>query len=192
MIDKVAFPIAIAVLVILVKASSFLAPFNLYFSISTLVVGGSELFSKWALLVKLVIHFIVGFIVCFFPFKISQLRSVMNTQFGRLLREYVLERSVSTAQAAAFFGSLLLSWPMIVHWDTLAAFEIRDYRALFLFSYLVYFIAYGAMGGAGAKVGLILAGSDAAPKWIGTARDGLVGALAGGVATAVLAIFVGA
>jgi hypothetical protein len=191
MINSVAFAIGIALMILIVKASSFLAPFNLYFSISTLVVGGSELFSPWALLVKLAIPFLVGFLICFLPYKMADHPWVLNTKISTSLRDYASGYAVTTAQAAAFFGSLLLSWPMIVHWDILAAFEVRELRALFIVSYLVYFVAYGFMGGAGARTALALVKAGGAPQWIVSARDGAVGALAGGIATAVLTVFVG-
>jgi hypothetical protein len=192
MISPIAFTLTLTLIVVLVKLTSFLAPFNLYFSFSTLFVGSGEFFPGRALAIKLVIPFVVGMIVFYVPHRIA---SAFNREsvIKRRAEAFCNDYAISSAQAAAFFGALLLAWPMIVHWDILAAFQIREYRLVFLVVYFLYFFAYGLLAGAGVRVASSLTAwrsGEKEVKWVSTFRDGLWGALAGGLATAVLGIII--
>jgi hypothetical protein len=191
MINGIAFGFGLAGMIVLTKLTSYLAPFNLYFSISTLVVGSGAGFSPRALLIKLAIPFLVGFALCAVPIWIGRQKLLLKTDFGKSLCNFATSSAMETATAAAFFGSLLMSWPMIVHWDILAAFEIRDYFGLFIAAYFIYFISYGIMARSGARLALTLLIGDSQPNWFASARDSLVGTLMSGVAGALVAVFVG-
>ena len=178
-------------MVLLTKLSSFLAPFNLYFSVSTLVVGSGAGFSPQALLIKLSIPLLTGFLLCAIPLWISRKSAMIHTKLGRSLNGFGKQDAVATSQASAFFGSLLMSWPMIVHWDVLAAVEIREYQVVFFCAYLIYFVSYALMARGGAKLALAFVGGEGGPQWISTARDSFVGAFMSGLAGALVVVLVG-
>lgn len=190
MINPFAFTIAAALIIILVKLSSFLAPFNLYFSFSTIFVGSGSFFPGKALAIKMLIPFMVGFLLYYIPIKL--VGPLQNFSVAKRIRSYLGREAIPSCRAAAFFSALLLAWPMIVHWDILAAFEVREYKRSFLFVYLLYFIAYAFFASAGVRVAALLtkkrhseSGAHAS-GWIETSRDSFIGAIAGGTGTAVL------
>lgn len=192
MINLTAFALSLTLIIILTKLSSFLVPFNLYFSFSTLFVGSGELFSGKALAIKLAIPTIVGMVVYYVPYKVA-ISMGTRSDFGKRLDTFCTEHAVPSVQAAAFFGAVLLAWPMIVHWDVLAGYAVRQYRGTFIIIYFLYFFSFGLLAGAGARmVGTLIARRQGQrkPKWISTLRDGFIGALAGGIASTMINLVV--
>ncbi len=188
MINPLAFSIATALIICLVKLSSFLAPFNLYFNFSTLFVGTGSSFPVRALVLKFLIPLISGFLLYYIPFRFIPMLNKLANADG--INKYLNHDVVVTCKAAGLFSSLLLAWPMIIHWDILAAYEVRKYQSVFLLIYFFYFIAYAQLAGAGAKLAARYSSKNNSsinsPKWIAISKDAFIGGFAGTAGTSIL------
>lgn len=138
------------------KLSSYLEPLNLYFRFSSLFAGTSVDFVPAALLIKLAIPFLSAFVLIAaataFVRNGADRRPDEDSRYLYFLRH----EATHSMQVGAFFAALLLAWPMIIHWNVLAAEAMHHRYASFLLIYFLYALAYLFLGGLGARVALRL------------------------------------
>jgi hypothetical protein len=153
-INVLIFATHVVLVVLLTRLSSVLDPFGLYFTFQSLFFGTEGTFAPWALLVKLLIPLISGAAIVAIAIAVA---------IG--MRHRTLPRNADlSAQVGGFFAAILMSWPMIVHWDALAAREVADKYGAFVLIYCLYAIAFFYLSGIGAALALRLFERKRAPE----------------------------
>jgi hypothetical protein len=192
MINPALFIMMVSFIIVSVKASSYLEPFNLYYTFTTLFIDSKTDAYSWALLIKLAIPFIVGFLVLSAAFTIA--KRISPSSVGKKMESSCEYNGAVSAYYSGFFGAFVLAWPMILYWDILASPEIWPHRKLLVFIYILYFFSYGFLCSAGSKLAIAIAVKKERKErkerksllYFDSIRDSFIGAAGAGVATLLL------
>lgn len=138
----------------LTKLTSYLAPFDLYFTFSSFVFGVGHVRPE-ALAIKLLIPISAGFLAFYLPARFPSLFARSGKALRRLWL-YLSFEAARSAYAAAFFAAIVLAWPVISYWDLLAVPEVRAYRVSFLFIYGLYGLAFGYFASSGVALAKLM------------------------------------
>ena len=136
---------------LLTKLASYLTPYKLYFSFTSMLYDDRAAFKWEALIIKLAIPCIVGFALFYLPHRWMVWTRDGSRSYRRIFR-YLAREARLTAMTVGFFAALLSTWPFIVYWDVLQRPDLIDRRLPFLFVYLLYFIAYAYFTGFGVSL----------------------------------------
>jgi hypothetical protein len=145
------FTLGIFATLMLTKLASYLTPYKLYFSFTSMLYDDRAAFKWEALIIKLAIPCIVGFCLFYLPHRWMVWTRDGSRSYRRIFR-YLAREARLTAMATGFFTALLSAWPFIVYWDVLQRPDLIDRRLPFLFVYLLYFIAYAYFTGFGVSL----------------------------------------
>ena len=196
-INLIWFSLGVFSVVVMTKLSSYLAPHKLYFTFSSFLYSSGS-FMKWeSLAIKLLIPFIVGFLIFYVPFLLLQSMPV-NSVRTRSIYDYLRNQSVLTARASAFFAALLLAWPLIVHWDILISPALRSLRTQYLLVYFIYFVAYSYFAGSGVYFAHYIlrnrlpsvfnCSTDGGVSWILSLQSAVIGVITSAIATNLISL----
>ncbi len=83
------------------------------------------------LVIKLAIPFLVGFVAALI---------------------WTEEDTLPSARLAGVLAAFVLVWPALMYWDIVVPHSLHDKENVFLLLYLTYWLAYGALCGAGVAV----------------------------------------
>lgn len=163
-VHPILFFLQIAMVVLTTKALSNLLPAELYFSFRALLFDAEARVAPFAVLIKIGTPLVTALLVVVAGFAVDK---AMNS------RELMptVSTVVLTMQTAGFAVAMLLSWPMIVHWDVLADSNVTDRRTAFFVVYGLYAATYFYAAGVGAKLAYKLRGVstsdilDMGAKW---------------------------
>jgi len=122
--------LGVALVILLNKLTSLLAPYGWYFSFEALIYVD---LAEQAIIIKFAIPLIVGFIIGLF----SQ------------------ENTKGTGGVIGFLSSFILAWPAIISWELHAPFGLIDKQQIFQIYYLFYFVAYSYLSISGALLSAI-------------------------------------
>ena len=178
--------------VVLTKVASYLTPYKLYFSFSSFLYSHSSIFRWEALILKLVIPCIVGFLLFYLPFQWMRWTRGSTISYRTIYRYLALQASL-TARAVGFFSSLLLAWPFIVYWDVLMQPVLQHLQFQFLCVYFLYFISYSYFAGLGVNLARLTV-REQLPQpatrdlmgrlaWLETVRTSFMGIVTSAIAT---------
>lgn len=135
----------IAMVVAATKILAEILPTDLYFSFRALLFDADALLAPFAVLIKIGTPVLTAFLVV-----------MVSLGLGRLLKSRRLVPRpavvVLTIQVAGLAAAVLLSWPMIVHWEILAGAAVQDRREAFFIVYGLYAVTYFYASGIGAKL----------------------------------------
>jgi hypothetical protein len=145
------FALGIFATLMLTKLASYLTPYKLYFSFTSMLYDDRAAFKWEALIIKLAIPCIVGFCLFYLPHRWMVWTRDGSRSYRRIFR-YLAREARLTAMTVGFFAALLSAWPFIVYWDVLQRPDLIDRRLPFLFVYLLYFIAYAYFTGFGVSL----------------------------------------
>jgi hypothetical protein len=143
--------VGIFAILLLTKLASYLTPYKLYFSFTSMLFDDRASFKWEALMIKLAIPCIVGFCLFYLPHRWMVWTRDGSRSYRRIFR-YLAREARLTAMATGFFAALLSAWPFIVYWDVLQRPDLIDRRLPFLFVYLLYFIGYAYFTGFGVSL----------------------------------------
>ena len=138
-------------ILLLTKLASYLTPYKLYFSFTSMLYDDRAAFKWEALIIKLTIPCIVGFCLFYLPHRWMVWTRDGSRSYRRIFR-YLAREVRLTAMSAGFYAALLTTWPFIVYWDVLQRPDLIERRLPFLFVYLLYFIAYSYFTGFGVSL----------------------------------------
>jgi hypothetical protein len=123
--------LGVALVIVLTKATSLLAPHGWYFTFSGLLYGVPERPPWPAVLIKFAVPIVAGLFVGFFA----------------------QENPQGTAGAVGFSSAFILAWPAINAWELYVTDErLLDREYAFKIVYLLYFLAYSYLAIAGARL----------------------------------------
>jgi hypothetical protein len=178
--------------VVLTKVASYLTPYKLYFSFSSFLYSHRSIFRWEALMLKLLIPCIIGFLLFYLPFQWMRFTRGSTINYRAIYRYLALQASL-TARAVGFFSSLLLAWPFIVYWDILMQPGLQHLQLQFLCVYFLYFISYAYFAGFGVHLARLFvreqlpqpATRDLVGRlaWVETVRTSFMGMLTSAIAT---------
>jgi hypothetical protein len=178
--------------VVLTKAVSYLTPYKLYFSFSSFLYSVRGNFRWEALILKLSIPIVVGFLLFILPFQWMKLTRGSTLSYRTIYRYLALQASLS-ARATGFFSSLLLAWPFIVYWDVLMHPVLQPLQFPFLCVYFLYFVSFSYFGGFGVDLARLVV-REQLPKpsttdlpghlaWLDAVRTSFLGIVTSAIAT---------
>lgn len=174
------FSMQVVAVILLTRLSSYLGPFDLYFTFQSLFFGTESVFSPLALVIKLAIPALAGFtLVCL---SVTLVAAISVDTLQRMSASKI----VLSVQSGGFAAAVLLAWPMIVHWDALAAERISALREPFLLIYSLYAISFFYFSGLGAGLARRMLNK---PTEAGVSWGSLVAQTALGTVTTVVATF---
>lgn len=143
--------VQISSVVIATKVLSNVLPAELYFSFRALLFDASSRIAPFAVVIKIFTPVLTAFLLVFAGFAIDRLfRSKQVMPPSKTI--------VLTMQTAGFAVAILLSWPMIVHWDVLADGAVNDRKTAFFVVYGLYAATYFYASGIGAKLAYRMSG----------------------------------
>lgn len=137
--------VQIASVVVVTKVLSNILPAELYFSFRALLFDASSRVAPFAVLIKVFTPALTALLIVLSCFSVDTLfrsKQVMPS----------LKTMVLTMQTAGFAVAILLSWPMIVHWEVLADGAVYDRKTAFFVVYGLYAVTYFYASGIGAKL----------------------------------------
>lgn len=144
-IHPIIFFAQIAMVVAATKVLAEILPTELYFSFRALLFDADARLAPFAVLIKVGTPVLAAFVVV-----------MVSLGLGRLLKSRRLVPRpavvVLTIQLAGLAAAVLLSWPMIVHWEILAGAAVQDRREAFFVVYGLYAVTYFYASGIGAKL----------------------------------------
>ncbi len=128
-VNAIKVAVGVALVIILTKLSSMLAPQGWYFSFSAFLFSVPTAVGWQAVVIKFGIPVVMGLVLGFWDD----------------------DNPGINAASAGFLGAFILAWPAITDWGLFAPFELQDRQGAFLMVYLLYFVAFGylALFGAG-------------------------------------------
>jgi len=186
------FTIGVFAVILLTKIASFLTPYKLYFSFTSMLFDDRAAFKWEALVIKLLIPCVTGFCLFYLPYRWMIWTRGSTVNYRRLFR-YLRNEARLTATAAAFFAALLSAWPFVVYWDILQRPDLIALRLPFLFVYLLYFCSYAYFAGFGVSLALVMLRGqlpdaltfDASKRvaWLDAIRLSFMGIVTSGIAT---------
>lgn len=179
-------------IILLTKLASYLTPYKLYFSFTSMLFDDRAAFKWEALAIKLLIPCATGFLLYYLPYRWMVWTRGSNVNYRRLFR-YLMKEARLTAIVAGFFAALLSAWPFIVYWDILQRPDLISLRLPFLFVYLLYFASNAYFAGFGVSLAQVLL-RDQLPSsltteaskrvaWLETIRMSVLGIVTSGIAT---------
>jgi hypothetical protein len=191
-INVYAFACGVLGIVGLTKIASYLTPYKLYFSFSSFLYSDRSIFHGEALILKLTIPVLTGFLLFYLPFQWMVLTQGSRVNYHVLYR-YLSRESELTARTVGFFASVLLAWPFIVYWDVLMQPDMQGLRFAFMFVYFLYFVSFSYFAGLGVSLAR-LALRERLPRaaslgvvgklaWVDAVRTSLMGILTSAIAT---------
>jgi hypothetical protein len=191
-INIYALTLGIFATLLLTKLASYLTPYKLYFSFTSMLYDDRASFRWEALIIKLTIPCIVGFCLFYLPHRWMVWTRDGSSSFRRIFR-YLAREARLTAMAVGFYAALLSAWPFIVYWDVLQRPDLIERRLPFLFVYLLYFIAYSYFTGFGVSLAQLVlrdhltrnmnASLPQRVAWFEAIRTSFVGLVTSGIAT---------
>lgn len=135
----------IAMVVAATKVLAEILPTELYFSFRALLFDADARLAPFAVLIKVGTPVLTAFVVVMVSLGLDRL-----LKSRRLIPRPAVV--VLTVQVAGLAAAVLLSWPMIVHWDILAGASVQDRREAFFIVYGLYAVTYFYASGIGAKL----------------------------------------
>ncbi|MBL8153048.1 MAG: hypothetical protein JNM70_02590 [Anaerolineae bacterium] len=131
-----------ALVIVLTRLSSVVAPQNWYFTFGALLYEVPEPTSWQAVVIKFGIPVVVGLILGFVE----------------------TENPSITAASAGFLGAFILTWPALTSWELYAPAPLLDRRGAFYLVYLFYFTAFAYLEMVGARLTLVYLQATGAGK----------------------------
>lgn len=135
----------IAMVVAATKVLAEILPTELYFSFRALLFDADARLAPFAVLIKVGTPVLTAFLVVIISLGLDRL---LKSRWQMPQPAIV----VLTMQVAGLAAAVLLSWPMIVHWDILAGASVQDRREAFFIVYGLYAVTYFYASGIGAKL----------------------------------------
>jgi len=120
----------VAVIILITKATSFLEPYDSYFTFTGFLYESPEQISWRAIVIKFGIPIIVGLLVGFIA----------------------KDNPKGNAGVVGFLSSFILAWPVLVEWELLAPSSVQERRNAFLVIYSLYFGSYTYLCICGSRV----------------------------------------
>ena len=127
------------------KVLAEILPTELYFSFRALLFDADARLAPFAVLIKVGTPVLTAFLVVIISLGLDRL---LKSRWQMPQPAIV----VLTMQVAGLAAAVLLSWPMIVHWDILAGASVQDRREAFFIVYGLYAVTYFYASGIGAKL----------------------------------------
>jgi hypothetical protein len=184
--------IGVFAILLLTKLASYLTPYKLYFSFTSMLFDDRASFKWEALIIKLAIPCVVGFCLFYLPHRWMVWTRDGSRSYRRIFR-YLAREARLTAMAVGFYAALLSAWPFIAYWDVLQRPDLIDRRLPFLFVYLLYFIGYSYFAGFGVSLAQLVlrdhltrsmnASIPQRVAWFEAVRTSLFGLITSGIAT---------